>query len=269
MRSLPSAGSFRSMNKRPAREPRALARADSPDEPRAEWNPDLSGARAVSRNPMASARRRDRHTKTRIALVLPLGMLCLSGCAGGAKIHMIPLGSKRISTTSPLIVRIEPDQCYWWINDDDRLCVAMRKASRLPLGNLRGGEFLLSFDLGKPPAGTARNYRVDRRTLRARRDAGYNHRRAASLGGIATVWDFNRKVLHGRFRITTLRQSYLVLTGWRADARVLMIGEFTAVENREKGEAIFARTEEEGMARSPELTGPPPQTASPPKAPPG
>jgi len=208
-------------------------------------------------------RRCDRPARASIALVLTLTALCLAGCAGRAKIHTIALGSKRISTTGPLIVRTEPEQCYWWINDEGRLCVAMRRSGRVPFGQLRGGEFLLSLDLGKPPAGTARDYKVDRRTLRMRRDAGYNHKRAASLRGIAAVWNFGRKTLKGRFRTTALRQSYLVLTGWRAEAQVLMVGEFTAVHNRKKGEAILARTEEGGATRPPVRKSPPRRRSSP------
>ena len=192
-----------------------------------------------------------------VAVLLVLGTPLLSGCSGSARVHTITLGSKRISTTSPLIIRIDPDECYWWINDKGRLCIAMRKANWSPLSKLLEREFLLSFVLDDPPAGPARNYRADRRTLRSRRRAGYSHTRAASLGGIVTVWDYGGETLKGRFRITAVRQSYLVLTGWRAGVRVLVIGEFTAVHNRGKGEAILARTEEDKMVRPPARTKPP------------
>lgn len=184
-----------------------------------------------------------------LAVAFALSALWLTGCAGSATVHTIAIGSKKISTTGPLIVRIDPDECYWWLDDAGRLCVAMRESKGLPFSKVLRREFFLSLVLGDPPAGAARNYRVDRRTLRFRRDAGYGHTRAASLGGIAAVWEYGHKTLKGRFRINALRQSYLVLTGWRTDARILVLGEFTAVRNREKGEGILARTEEDEMAR--------------------
>jgi hypothetical protein len=186
-----------------------------------------------------------------LVILLALGAALLSGCAGHAKVHTITLGSRKISTTRPLIVHFNPDKCYYWVDDKGRLCVAMRKNDWSPLGELFSREYVLSLVLDEPPAGSARNYRAERRTLRTRRRAGYTHTRSRSLGGIVAVWDYGRRTLKGRFRITALRQSYLVVTGWRNDARVFVIGEFTAVPDREKGEAILARTEEGPMARPP------------------
>jgi hypothetical protein len=186
-----------------------------------------------------------------VAAGLALVALPLFGCRGHASIHTIKLGTKKIKATGPLVARIEPDECYWWVDDDGQLCIAMRDSGWSLSGKPHKRIELLSLVLPGTPAGTGRDYHVNRRALRARRDAGYTHTRTASLRGIVGVWDYGRGRLKGRFRITALRQSYWVVMGWRADARVLILGEFEAIHDPTRGGAILARTEEDGMARRP------------------
>ncbi len=178
-------------------------------------------------------------------------LLMAGGCTGHAVIHTVPVGPKAINTTGALIVEVAPDECYYWLNDDGELCLAMRSTKRSILGRRFEREFLLSLVLDAPPAGSARHYRVFRRTLRGRHRAGSSHTRCASLSGMAVVWDYGNGRLHGRLRVTAKQQSYMVLTGWGRDRRVLLVGEFAAVNDRAAGETIFAWTEEEGMSRRP------------------
>lgn len=177
--------------------------------------------------------------------------LFLMGCAGHGSVHMIPLGPKPIKMTGPLIVPVAPKESYYWVNEQQELCVAMRTKRHSLLGARFEREFILSLVLDGLPAGSARYYRVGRRALRAKTRAGFTHTRSASLSGTAVVWDYGRASLHGRFRLTAKQQSYSVLTGWHGDRRVLFVGEFTAVADQAAGERILARTEEDGMARPP------------------
>ena len=179
----------------------------------------------------------------------------LAGCGGHAVIHQIPMGIRKISTTGALIQETAPDECYYWVNEDEELCVAMRKAKWSPLGRRFHSEFIASFVLEGLPARTARNYRVGRRTFRGRLEAGYTHTRSASLAGIATVWDYGKSRLRGRFRFSAKHQSYSVLTGWGSNKGLLVVGEFTAVRDRRAGEKILARTEERGLQRGPPQVG--------------
>ena len=71
-----------------------------------------------------------------------------------------------------------------------------------------------------------------------------------SLRGIVTVWDYGGDTLRGRFRFAAKQQAYSVLVGWGADTRVLVVGDFMAVRDREAGERILERTQERGMERS-------------------
>ncbi|MGB2988113.1 MAG: hypothetical protein WBE26_19775 [Phycisphaerae bacterium] len=194
---------------------------------------------------------RAREVADLIVVAVILWVLVLTGCSGRAVVHMIPLGAKKISMTSPLVVRVSPDECYFWLNEKQDLCVAMRATNVSLIGKRFEREFVLSLVLDGPPAGSARQYRVGRRVMRARGRAGYSHTRSASLAGIVGVWDYGKGKLRGRFRLAAKQQSYSVLTGWKGDRRVLFVGEFIAAANREMGERILVRTEEDGMARPP------------------
>jgi len=190
-------------------------------------------------------------------------MLHVAGCGGHASIHIAPVTLKKLSTTAPLVQTISPDACYYWINEKGKLCIAMSEVRPSLLGRHFGERFYLSLVLQEAPAGTARDYALNRRSLRARYSKGYTHRRAASLGGIAAIWDYGRKRLMGRFRVAGNQQSYSVLTGWKGDRRVLLVGEFAAVENREAGLKILAKTEREAMRRSRPDPVPQPVTGPP------
>lgn len=210
----------------------------------------------------------------RHGLILGTACFCalpLTGCAGGASLHMIPLSTKKISMTRPLVIQVKPEECYYWVSEKQTLAVAMRLRERSLLGARYEREFVLSLMLDGLPASRSRAYRVGRRAMRARDRAGYSHTRSASLLGLVTVWDYGRPRLRGRFRITTKQQSYSVLTGWTGDRRVLFVGEFAAVLDRAAGEKILEQTEKDGMARAPArgtpipIKGPPRDKPPPPK----
>lgn len=176
-------------------------------------------------------------------------LLALSGCRGHGVVHLVPTGTARISMTKPLLVEIHPTECYYWVTDENQLCIAMRQIKHSLFGERGRQEFILSMVLEGVPAGVGRNYRANRRTMRAHRHQGLSHSRIASFAGIVGVWDFDQRKLRGRFRFSAKQQTYSVLTGWRSDRGVLLIGDFTAIPNRKAGEALLARTEERGMER--------------------
>ena len=184
-------------------------------------------------------------------------LIAASGCRGGGIIHSIPLGTKRISTDSPLIETRRPGECYYWLDEQGRLCVALRYAQPSIFGKILSENRSTSLVFESVPADRARSYPVDRRTLRTRTDQGFTHLRGASLSGIAAVWDYRPgKPLRGRFRITATQQSFSILTGWSGDARVLWAGDFTAVPNETAGKRILAETEEGALRRDSVRTTP-------------
>ena len=191
----------------------------------------------------------DIRQSTIFTLCTLLSLFSLFGCAGHAEVNIVPLGTKRIDTTAPLVVRVSPDECYFWVNEQEELCVAMRSRSPSIFGKRFEKEFLLSLVAKGLPAGSGREYRMDRRTARVTHDAGYGHTRSTSLSGILAVWDYRRNQLRGRFRFTAKEQSYSVLSGWSGNNAVLVVGEFTAVRNEAAGRELLKRTEEGSMLR--------------------
>jgi len=193
-------------------------------------------------------------------------LTAVGACAPAAKVSIAPLNLKKVRANGPLIVNFKPTACYWWVNDEQQLCIAMG-LSKLTFTSwsLDKDKFALSLVFDGLPAGDARMYLLSRRTIRGKRDVGVLHTRFASVTGVAAVWGFGRKTqstiqsttqstiqstrMTGRFRFVGVQQSFFVLTGWGTPRQIFCVGEFTANFNREKGEAILAQTEEGAMAR--------------------
>ena len=163
---------------------------------------------------------------------------------------MVALDAKKIAVTGPLVPHITPDECYYWLNDDGKLCVALRQKHQSFFSPIFSQDISLSLVLGEPPAGDTRAYPATRETLRMRTTSGVTQLRSGSLAGGSVVWDYGKRQLRGRFRITVKQQTYTVLTDWTGQSRVLLIGEFTATENRERGAEILRRSEEDGLERT-------------------
>jgi hypothetical protein len=191
------------------------------------------------------------------------------GCNGSARFDLIPLGLQRIQAQAPLIYTLRAAECYFWIDSGDQLCIACADESGPWFGKGAGMSLRVSLVLDGLPAHVARDYRATRRTLRGRASQRGRHARFASTGGIVAVWVDDEDRIHGRFRVLTRYQTFNVLLGWTGTQQVLLLGEFRAVRDRERGEPILARTEEEGMERQPatsqparrqpiRVTGPPP-----------
>lgn len=180
------------------------------------------------------------------------GLLLAAGCSGSARIHVIPAEHKKISVQGPLVARYDVPNCYYWINHRQELCLGFSDENQAAEGTAGRRSFDLSLVLGPMPAGRARNYAVDRRTMRAIVHEGAEHRRYGSLFGIVGVWfDEGQEVVHGRFRVWAKQQDYKVWRGWGGDLRVLLVGEFEARPDTGRGERSLQRTEVGGLKRPP------------------
>jgi len=91
---------------------------------------------------------------------------------------------------------------------------------------------------------------MNRSTARLFSRFGIYPQRGGSQSGILTVWNFGCGRLQGRFRFNAKQETYSVLTGWSGAGTVLYVGEFTAVENRTRGEGLLKQTEEAGLTRA-------------------
>jgi len=171
------------------------------------------------------------------------------GCAAPARFHLVALGSEHISPTEPLTVDVTPSECFFWINDENQVCLAMHRHDHSLRGSVYDYDFAASFVLDEPPAGEGRNYAVGARTFRSKTKNGYVHTRMFSRTGVVGVWDYEEQSLNGRFRFFVRQQSYSAFLGWGGERYVLVVGEFSAKRNRKKGEAILQRSEIDELKR--------------------
>jgi len=161
---------------------------------------------------------------------------------------IVPLGISRLEPADVLSESATLALCYYWIDDDGRLCLAMRGWG---LGGSRFGRSSkeASLVLGPPAAGVGRNYRVDRETFRMIEHDPPKHERWASLSGIVALWRIDDTHVAGRFRIYAKYQRFHIAMGWYGNHRSVIVGEFQAVLDAARGGEILRDTEADGMER--------------------
>jgi hypothetical protein len=185
-------------------------------------------------------------------LVLLLAALA-TGCAGRGRVFSVPLYRSDMPPDEPPAATVEPDQAYYWVEDDGPLNVSLARAwaagpASAPV------EWRLSLMLEKLPAGSARLYKLDRSSIRLVEAGGGIHRRGLSIRGVAVIEAPRGGRLKGRFHTWIRLQQFTVLTGWAPPINrapiVIVTGEFEAVENAEAGRRIREATEADDFGRS-------------------
>lgn len=156
-------------------------------------------------------------------------------------------------------------ECYWWTDEDGQLWIAMQRQQTPLFYPKMRFEFQLSLALERLPAGTARNCKVDRTTLRARIRFGPWESRFSSRVGIVAVYRESRDRLRGSMRLQAVRVASQWLGGWGKPTRYLMLGSFTAVPDEQRGRAIAEATESSGWGR--DSSARPPVTSRPARPP--
>ena len=181
--------------------------------------------------------------------IAALCVAAIAGCSGSAWLSVVPLSLKTVGNDHPLEIRYTPDRCYYWIDEQDRLCIAMAFDNITLFGDYGKQSVAVSMVLDGMPAGAGRSYRATRTTLRMIAHRVPNHWRWASLAGTVSVWRNGADEFRGRFRIFAKQQSFHVALGWHGNQRAIMIGEFEAVRQPEAGRRILETTEADGMER--------------------
>ena len=198
-----------------------------------------------------------------VAVLAGLSLLS-SGCSGVARVYVIPAAHDRIEAAGPLLTSYDLSDGWFWVNETDELCVVLSRQNLADPGSPRWEAFDLSLVLGRLPAGLGRNYQVDQHTLRAAIHEGNTHRRFGSLYGTVGVWyGEDEDILHGRFRIFTKEQTYKFWRGWGGNGRALLVGEFTARRNPDRGRELLPRTDSGGLKRQPQAGTPVPVQGPP------
>jgi len=191
-------------------------------------------------------------------LVLSLaGLSLLAGCTGRATVHTVPFMRKQFAPNEMLVHTVNPNEAYYWLDDDGKLNVVLKYKQGSLLGPAFEIEWLMSMVLEGLPAGSERLYELRRPAVRIVQSRGGDHRRSQSLRGIAVIYAPQGGRLKGRFHVTIQQQQFHVLQGWSRGGLMVSVGEFEAVENAIAGQEILKLTEADGFERRAEPSVPP------------
>ena len=185
-----------------------------------------------------------------VVAALMIGATGATGCGGFATVEWVPLNYREIDPPKALATHVRLSECYWWLEDDGRVGVAMQERVRVPWSPGLEQSLQISLEFERLPAGRARNYEVGRRELRARVRAGPLEGRFTSRVGIATLSrDDSSSRLSGSFRIASDRQVAGLLGGFGTPSHYLVQGVFEAIRDPDRGRAIATSTEAAGFER--------------------
>ena len=178
-----------------------------------------------------------------------IAALLAMGCSPG-RLELTSVQFKTIDPPAPRALALDLSEAVWDETEDGRLQIAVRRDATIPLINLRQ-LVLFSFDLVRLPNGKAREYKMDRKSLRGVAEIGPGSARFESLGGIAAVYRTdNPNQIRCTFRLIANRYTAQLLGGMGKPQRVLLQGEFVATRSTRTAE-LLGVTEEAGFERTP------------------
>ena len=183
------------------------------------------------------------------SVLLAGAVLLLAGCSGSSRIQFSSLSFRTIDPPNATVAELATRECYWWPDETGRVWVVMQRSFAPPFHPELRVHLELSLVVDCLPRGKARNYRLDRESLRARIRIGPWETRFTSQIGIAAVYRERGDRLRGSVRLQAQRVTSQLLGGWGRPSRYLMLVEFTAVPNDVRGGPIVASTESAGWER--------------------
>ncbi len=183
-------------------------------------------------------------TRSTAWLACILALVAASGCTGHARLTLIPLNSSTLTPRSQLEYTVSPQKCYWWVDEQDRLCLAMGYHNFSILGDLTRDAFELSFVFKDPPPEDEKVYVARRDVARALWHRSAWHLRLLAQMGNVAIERRSDEILAGRLRLRCSSEEFWILTGWQRKSPVLIQGQFTAIRNAEQGRALLERIEE-------------------------
>lgn len=175
-------------------------------------------------------------------------LLVTVGCSRG-RIELSSLDYQTIDPPAPGATSVPLRECYWWTDEDGAVRVAMRYVKNQPLFPQLRTEFNMSLVLEQPPRGQARNYKLNRQTLRAHVRMGPWQSRFTSTVGIAALYRESGGRFRGSLRVQSMRVAARLLGGWGKPTRYLLQGSFTAINDERRGREILEITESDGWER--------------------
>ncbi|HUN82434.1 MAG TPA: hypothetical protein VMV81_13100 [Phycisphaerae bacterium] len=179
-------------------------------------------------------------------------VIFISGCTGHGRIDFVSLNMSEIDPPQAMPWTFQAQECYWWVDQNGELNIAMRHRQRNPiLGKVANVDLVTSFVFEGPPAGTGRNYRVTPRDIRAIYASPLATQRFNATSGIVGVTVGKDNVLRGSFRVWMMPLVEVSLFSFlpQRPGSVLSYGTFQAVRNEKAGVPLRDFSEANGFVR--------------------
>jgi len=169
-------------------------------------------------------------------------------------VHLVSLHLGEIDPPDAEVWECDASPCYWWIDDEGQLNIAMLgRRHDVWRGDAGHVEFKMSLVLGEPPAGSGRNYAITARSGRTHLFESLRHQRLNAYAGICGVTRESHDRLIGSFRIWMRPINNVGVISFlpQRPGSVLCFGTFNAVHDPERGQAIRSACEANGWIRRP------------------
>ncbi len=179
--------------------------------------------------------------------------ICVLGCSGSATVQFVSLHPSEIDPPSPDVVRFDAPEAYWWVDEAGEMNLAVRCRQRnFWLGRFGNVDLAFSLTPGPPPAGRARNYRINHRASRISIRSALQTQRFTAFAGILGLILDDETHAHGSFRIWLRPQKQLSFFTFppQRPGSLMCFGTFKAVRDAVRGEAVRATCEADGWTRS-------------------
>jgi hypothetical protein len=185
-----------------------------------------------------------------VRCIAVLALVVLTGCAGSGTFQFASLDMTRIDPPPAQVQTVQFERAFWWTDEiDGTLRIAFEKDAASLLGEIGRVIVQISLRLEKPPAGPSREYKLGPAEMRGRVRVGAMETRLASASGVAVIDRVREGVFRGALRLIATRRSMQLLGGWGSGARLLVLGEFEAVRDRDAGRRIYSDTESSDFSR--------------------
>jgi hypothetical protein len=185
------------------------------------------------------------------SLTLPL-VLALAGCTGNLKCSLVSnnMADIAVEPTDARTVTLDCPECYWWVDEDNRLNVSGRKISKSLINSRYDFEFYLSFVLDAPSKGMGKNFQLNQNSIRGMIKSGGNLLRFRGTYGILGSENRKPDSLVCAYRSGIGISTAKLFGGWSNPVPFLLYGTLNAVPDREnKGKAWRKLAEAEGYER--------------------
>ena len=182
----------------------------------------------------------------------------LAGCGGSIRGHIVSqnMTNIRVEPTDAKSVRLDANQCYWWLDKAGRINIA-GKGTKKSLLTRKEQEFAISFVLEEPSQGIGRDYSLRQGKVRGYIRTHGNVYRFQNIYGILGSENRNHDRIAAAYRCSVQLQGIQLLGGWSGPVLFLTYGSLEAMPDRNgRGTAIQTEIMENYFAPSSSQSSP-------------